>query len=123
MSDTQVRSWTRPQDWAALVAGGVLALTPLWVEVSTRNTWVMVVTGVVVAAMAVIALALPGAFVDEWTMAAVGAFAFVSPWVFSFTGSMGAAWTSWVVGLVVAVVALAAVPASRHAYQEQHHLV
>ncbi len=123
MSDTQVRSWTRIQDWVGVAAGGYLALSPLWVDVSTRGTWVMVITGAVIAVMAVIALALPGAYIDEWMAAAVGVFAFASPWLFSYSGSTGAAWTSWVVGVVVAVAAVAALPASRHVYREQHHLV
>jgi hypothetical protein len=123
MSETQFRSWRRIQDWVSLVAGGYLALSPLWVDVGTRGTWVMVITGGVVAIMAVVALAMPGAYIDEWMTAAVGAFAFASPWIFSFSSSTGAAWTSWVAGVVVALAAVTALPASRQVYREQHHLV
>ncbi|GAB3409918.1 SPW repeat protein [Flindersiella endophytica] len=62
--------------------------------------------------LAVVALALPGAFIDEWMAAAAGGVAFIAPWLFSYTTYDGAAWTSWIVGLLVVIVALTAVPAS-----------
>jgi hypothetical protein len=70
--------------------------------------------------MALFALAVPGAFIDEWITAAGGVVAFVAPWLFSYTSETTAAWTSWVVGIVVVVAALAAVPSSRLTYQEHH---
>jgi hypothetical protein len=63
---------------------------------------------------------MPGAYVDEWMTAAAGAVAFVAPWVFSYAGEEGAAWTSWIVGLVVAASALSVVPQSRHIHDVQH---
>jgi hypothetical protein len=133
MADPMVKPWTRIQDWVSLLAGGYLALSPLWLETDTVGMWAMIGTGAVIVVMAVIALAMPGAVIDEWTTALVGVFAFIAPWVFSFTGDTApwqfsfttgtaAAWTSWIVGIVVAVSALAAVPASREVYRHQHHV-
>ena len=121
MADTQSRPWTRFQDWVTLLAGAFLALSPTWVDISTGGTWAMVIIGATIGVLALIALALPGAFVDEWATAAGGALAFVAPWLFSYADQSGAAWTSWIVGAVVAVFALAAVPASLEVYRTQHH--
>lgn len=115
------KPWTRPQDWVSLVAGGYLALSPLWLSVSTGTAWAMAIIGLAVVVMALIALAMPGAFIDEWMTAAGGAVAFIAPWVFGYAGNAGAAWTSWIVGVVVAAAALLALPASREVYRHQHH--
>lgn len=121
MPGTPARPWTRIQDWVILVAGAFLALSPLWVDVDTRGTWAMVIIGLVIVALAVVALAMPGAYVDEGVMAAVGVVAFIAPWLFSYSGDTAAAWTSWIVGVVVAGLALSALPASRAVYRQQHH--
>jgi hypothetical protein len=121
MAAEETRPWTRIQDWLSLVAGAVLALSPIWLEVTTTVMWTMVIIGAAVAVMALIALAMPGAYIDEWMMALAGVAAFVAPWVFSYTDVQAAAWTSWVVGVVVAGSALLAVPSSRAVYRHQHH--
>jgi len=121
MPTTPARPWTRIQDWVILVAGAFLALSPLWVDVDTRGTWAMVIIGLVTAALAVVALAMPGAYVDEGVTAAVGVVAFIAPWLFSYYEDTAAAWTSWIVGVVVAGLALSALPTSRAVYRQQHH--
>lgn len=50
-----------------------------------------------------------------------GLAAVLSPWLFSFTEETGAAWSAWAVGGMVVISALAALPASRHVSQVQHH--
>jgi hypothetical protein len=123
MADLQSRAWTRPQDWISLLAGLYLALSPLWVDIDTTGTWVMVIIGAAIVLMALVALYAPGAFLDEGMTAVGGVAAFIAPWVFTYTDSDGAAWTSWIVGAVVVIAALAALPASRAVYRHQHHAV
>lgn len=123
MADLQSTAWTRPQDWLSLIAGGYLALSPLWVSIDSTGTWAMVVIGAAIGVMALIALAAPGAYIDEWMTALAGAVAFVAPWVFTYTDAKGAAWTTWIAGAVTVLAALAAVPASRSVYRHQHHMV
>jgi len=123
MANIQTRPWTRPHDWISVLAGAYLALSPLWVEVGTGGRWAMVVIGAVIAVLAVIALAAPGAVIDEWAMTAGGVVAFIAPWLFSYSDLAAAAWGSWLVGAVVVVASLFAVPASREVYQRQHHTV
>ena len=121
MASAETRPWTRIQDWVSLLAGAFLALSPIWLEVTTTVMWAMVILGAVIAVMALVALAMPGAFIDEWMMALAGAATFVAPWVLSYTDVQAATWTSWAVGVVVAAAALAAVPTSRAIWREQHH--
>ncbi|TDO58751.1 SPW repeat-containing protein [Kribbella sp. VKM Ac-2571] len=123
MADLQSTAWTRPQDWLSLLAGGYLALSPLWVEIDSTGTWAMVIVGAAIGVMALIALAAPGAFIDEWMTALGGAVAFVAPWVFTYTDATAASWTSWIAGGVTVLASLAAVPASRKVYRHQHHMV
>ncbi|HLV59709.1 MAG TPA: SPW repeat protein [Natronosporangium sp.] len=119
MADVMTRPWTRPQDWISLVAGAYLVLSPLWVSVSAGGAWAMVLIGLAVVVLALIALARPGAYVDEWVTAAAGALAFLAPWLFGYADESGAAWTSWIVGLIVVISALSAVPISRQVAQRQ----
>jgi len=121
MFGAESKPWTRVQDWLVLVAGGFLALSPLWVDVSTAGTWAMVIIGAATAAVAIVALAMPGAYADEWLAVVAGGVAFIAPWVFSYTEYTAAAWTSWIVGVIVAGLALAALPASREVYRQQYH--
>lgn len=121
MAETLSKPWTRFQDWVTLLAGAFLALSAIWVDVSTGGAWAMVIIGAAIGVLALIALALPGAFIDEWATAAGGVVAFVAPWLFSYADQSNAAWTSWIVGAVVTLFALAAVPASLDVYHAQHH--
>jgi hypothetical protein len=123
MADLQSRAWTRPQDWLSLIAGAYLALSPLWVDIDNTGTWAMVVIGAAIGVMALIGLAAPGAYIDEWMAAVGGAAAIAAPWVFTYTDATAASWTSWIAGAVTVVAALAAVPASRSVYRHQHHMV
>jgi hypothetical protein len=47
-----------------------------------------------------------------WGTTLLGVLLFVSPWVVGYTEATGAAWTSWLVGVVVVVVSLTVVRAS-----------
>jgi uncharacterized membrane protein len=121
MSDVTPATRTRLWDWANLVFGVFLALAPTWFTVTTSGAWAMVVTGLVIAVLAVIALEVPAAAADEWLMVAAGVVAFVAPWLFGFTGNGAAAWTSWTAGALVTLFALVALPASRRAHRVQYH--
>jgi hypothetical protein len=116
---SDVTPWRRWQDWVTTAAGVFLAISPLWVNLSTGGIWAMVIIGLAMAALGMVALASPGMVADEWMAVAAGAVAFIAPWVFSFTGYTAAAWTSWIVGVVVAASALAAVPESREVHRQQ----
>jgi hypothetical protein len=57
-------------------------------------------------------MAIPVRTVDrfqDWINLVLAAFLFVSPWLFDFAGLAAAAWNAWVCGVIIAVLALAAI--------------
>lgn len=112
-----VRPWARPHDWAEVVLGAVLALSPLWLSTGSAAAWTMSVLGALIAIDGIVSLAMPGMVVGEGVQVVLGALAFVSPWVMSYTGFMGAAWTSWIIGGLTVLVGAAAVPAASAAHR------
>jgi len=55
-------------------------------------------------------LAQPGSVASEYVHGVLGVLLFISPWVFAYSYLGGAAWTSWVAGVLTVAVAAAAVP-------------
>lgn len=101
------RKWVRWQDWAALVIGLVVLLTPLWFDTgSTAGTWMMVIVGALLAVAALWSLAVPGALSSEWAHAIIGVLMVLTPWIGGFASEMGAALTAWIGGVLAIIVGL-----------------
>ncbi len=100
--------WRSGLDWSALVLGAYLALAPLWTGDAPAGWFVTL--GVLIAAVALWALGTVSSPASEWTQIVLGAVTFLAPWIGGFAGVAAAAWTAWVIG--VAVVVLAAVAMS-----------
>lgn len=106
------RTWHRWQDWTAVVIGVLTALSPIVVSTDTAALWSLIVFGVLIAAAALWSLAQPGSVASEYVHAVLGVLLFISPWVFGYADLAGAAWTSWVAGVLTVAVGLAALPAA-----------
>jgi uncharacterized membrane protein HdeD (DUF308 family) len=104
------RTWQRWQDWAAVVIGVLTALSPIVVRTDTAALWTLIVFGVLIAAGGLWSLAQPGSVASEYVHAVLGVLLFISPWVFGYADMAGAAWTSWVAGVLTVAVGLAALP-------------
>ncbi|MQA08070.1 MAG: hypothetical protein GEU98_05850 [Pseudonocardiaceae bacterium] len=117
MSDLSTRPWVRWQDWGEVVFGIVVALSPLWFDTSTAALWTMVVLGALVALDGIASLAMPGMVYSEWIQMVLGVLLFISPWVMSYTEMTGAAWTSWIGGVLIVLAGAAALPAANTAHQ------
>ncbi len=104
------KRWMRWQDWGAVVLGVVAALSVLWVPTSTVALWSLVVFGVLLVLSGLWSLAMPGSVTSEYVHIGLGVLLFISPWVLSYTDLNGAAWTSWVIGVLAVAVGAAAVP-------------
>jgi hypothetical protein len=107
------RTWHRWQDWAALVIGVLTLLSPIVVSTDTAALWSLIVFGVLIAGTALWSLAQPDSVASEYVHAVLGVLLFISPWVFGYADMVGAAWTSWVAGVLTVAVGLAAVPAAQ----------
>ncbi|WP_072687409.1 SPW repeat protein [Rhodococcus marinonascens] len=105
-----MRSWSRMQDFAAIVIGAFAALSPLWLDTNNAAVWSLVVLGVLVALSGLVHMFRPAMTVAEYAMGVFGVLLFVSPWVMSFNEFGGAAWTAWVTGVLTVVVAVTGLP-------------
>jgi hypothetical protein len=108
-----MKTWHRWQDWTVLVVGVLAALSPIVVSTDAAALWTLIVFGVLIAGTALWSLAQPGSVASEYVHAVLGVLLFISPWVFGYADMVGAAWTSWIAGVLTAAVGLAAVPAAQ----------
>jgi uncharacterized membrane protein HdeD (DUF308 family) len=60
---------------------------------------------------------MPGSAALEWLKVVVGVLMFIAPWVIGFTSTTGMAWTAWIVGVVLVVVGLLALPESSRVHR------
>ena len=96
------RTW---QDWLNVAAGVWLIASP-WVlgfAVNATALLTFVVLGVLIGGAALFARTRAAS--TEWLVAFLGVFTYFSPWIFSF-GLSAARWNAWIVGALVALVAL-----------------
>ncbi|HEY2095800.1 MAG TPA: SPW repeat protein [Pseudonocardia sp.] len=109
---SDVKTWTRWQDWVVGVAGLYALLSPIWTEHGSGTTGTLIVFGALLVLASLWSLAQPGTVASEYVHTALGVLLFISPWVFGYASFAGAAWTSWVVGVVAAALGLWAAPES-----------
>ena len=116
-----MKKWTRWQDWVAVVAGLYAALSVMWTTQAGSSTMLMVLFAVLLIASGVINLAMPGTPAMDWVQAALGLLLLLSPWLGSYANDTGAAWTSWITGLVALVVTALAIKPSTE--EHRHHTI
>ena len=100
--------WTRWQDWANVVLGVILIISP-WVLGATGTNailWGAVIGGVLIALVGLWALYQPEQTLPEWVNLVLGIWVVVSPWVLGYSGTTNAVWYDVIVGVLVAAVAL-----------------
>jgi hypothetical protein len=111
------KQWMRWQDWAAVVLGIVAGLSMLWVQTSNTAMWTLLVFGVLLLASGLWSLAMPGSVASEYVHIGLGVLLFISPWALGYYDLAGAAWTSWVVGVLAVVIGATAVPVATTAHR------
>jgi hypothetical protein len=102
--------WNRWQDWANVVLGVILFITP-FVFGATGNTlaaFTAYVGGALLVIIGLFDLANPESQAGEWVEGVVGVLVFISPWVLGFSSLTMMAWSAWIIG-VVSVVLVASV--------------
>jgi hypothetical protein len=103
-------SESRTQDFVAVVLGVFTALSPIWVDHSTRAMWTLIVLGVLIALTGLAQLTRPAMSGLDYGMGLFGVLLFISPWVMNYHAFTSASWTAWIVGVLTVVVAVAALP-------------
>ncbi|MFD7656578.1 SPW repeat protein [Actinosynnema sp. NPDC059797] len=110
------KAWTRWQDWAEVVIGVLVLLSPLVVETSTAGMWTMVVLGALIALDGLASLARPAMVYGEWFQVVLGALLFIAPWVIGYSDLTAASWVSWIGGALTVAMGAMAMPAANAAH-------
>jgi hypothetical protein len=116
MTDTRGRMLltNRWQDWANLVLGVWLFLSP-WilgfaargeptatVTTAASNAWIF---GVIIAVLSIAALARAQPW-EEWINLLCGIWLVISPWVLGYSANMTPLWNALIVGVLVFIMAV-----------------
>jgi hypothetical protein len=104
------------QDWANLILAVWLFFSP-WIlgfampsgaggaAAASNASWDSWVLGAAIFAVAATALFRLQAW-EEWVIAVLGIWLFLAPFLLLFTNVPGAAWTHWIVGALVVILAV-----------------
>jgi hypothetical protein len=105
-----MEKWNRWQDWANVVLGVVLFITPFVFGATGNQTvaFTAYIGGVLLVLVGLFNLANPASQAGEWTEGVLGALVFLSPWLLGFAGLTMMAWSAWIIG-VLAVILTASV--------------
>lgn len=115
-----MKKWIRWEDYVAGACGLYTALAVLWTAQTSMSRTLMLVFGIVLIATAVLNLSMPGTPWLEYAQCAAGVVLFASPWMGAYSDHTGAAWTSWIAGIIAAGVTVAAI---RPAMEAHHRMV
>lgn len=118
-----MKKWYRWQDYVAAAAGLFTAVAVLFTRQQSMSTTLMLVFGGLLVVSGIINLAMPGTPAMEYVQAILAAGLVLSPWLGTYTGATGAAWTSWIAGAVALVVTAVAIKPStdvRRTYRVSH---
>ena len=104
-------AWKRWQDWAILVLGIALFITPLIVPFISGGTttaaaaYTAYVMGVLFVGAGLYLLANPAKLFGEWIQVLLSAVLIVSPFVVGFSSVVAVAYTSWIIGVLAILLA------------------
>ena len=115
-----MKKWTRWEDWVAIAAGVVVALSTMFVPAMGASVAIMVTLGVLLIISGLVNLAWPGLVAMEYVQGALGVLLIISPWIGGYADAMtfGAAWMSWICGAIAVVVAALAIRPSMQAHND-----
>ena len=100
-------SWRRWQDYAAIVFGVLLFLSPIVFGDTGQSTATLTayILGILLILSGLLAAAMRQPYPAEFLQVILGAVTFVSPWVFGFSEVRGVAWAAWILGVLAVVTA------------------
>jgi SPW repeat len=104
-------AWKRWQDWAIVILGIVLFITPLTVPFISGGTatapaaYTAYVMGVLFVGLALYMLANPAKLLGEWIEMVLGVLLIASPFAVGFSGVVVVAYTAWIIGVLAILLA------------------
>jgi uncharacterized membrane protein HdeD (DUF308 family) len=98
-------AWRRWQDYATIVLGVLLFVSPLVFSDTSHGTATVTayVLGVLLVLSGLLAAAMERPNTTEWVPVILGVISVISPWVFGFTAVTGVAWAAWLIGVLAIV--------------------
>lgn len=110
-SNTNLYIWS---NWLTLILAVWLFISPWVLPVTAMGNWAwnFWIVGVIVAIMSIAALSQKGQW-EDWVNLVLGAWLFVSPWIFGYIGTANIAWNSFIVGALVFLIGIWGVVTAR----------
>jgi SPW repeat-containing protein len=109
-----MKAWTKWQDWGVLVLGILLVVAPWIFGTATTQAliaWNAGIVGVALVASTLWTFAQASVSATEWGYIAwlqliLGAWLIIAPWLLGFAAITTAAWTAWIIGILVVVISV-----------------
>jgi len=112
-NDTSMQSYLWPNGLTLALAVW-LFISPWVLTAPAAGAWAWnsCVVAIIVAALSIGALVQLAQW-EDWINVILGAWLFISPWVYGYTGTESAAWNSYIVGALIFFIGLWGVSAAR----------
>lgn len=120
MANRTPTSYLSP-NWLTLILAVWLFISPWVFPLAPRGAWAWNdwIVAVIVGGLSIAALSQLAEW-EDWINLVFGIWLFFSPWLFGYFHSAGAAWNSWIVGILIAGIAIWGVTAARTAISHIH---
>lgn len=115
-----MRRFRRWEDWAVVVVGLVMALTPVWSEGIGSSVPLMITSGALLVVVGVINLAGPNLYGIEVGQVLASILAIILPWLGYFAGANVPGITSWIGGGIALVATFLAMKPSIEVSEKMH---
>ena len=100
------QSWKRWQDWATVIIGIALFITPFAFGATTNApaAWTAYAGGLLLVIAGLWILSTPSLQSTEWSVMVIGVLLFIGPFVLGFSGMTSMAWSAWICGVLAVVL-------------------
>ena len=101
-----IETWKRWQDWATVVLGVLLFITPFIFGATgvAAVAWTAYVAGVLLLIAGLWSLSVPSLRFTEYSEVVIGVLVFVAPFVLGFAGITYLAWSDWIAGILAVLL-------------------
>lgn len=117
----QMRRFRRWEDWAVVIVGLVMALTPLWSESIGSSEPLLITSGALLFLAGVVNLAGPNLYGIEVGQVLASILAIILPWLGYFAGANVPGLTAWIGGGIALVATFLAMKPSIDVSERLHH--
>jgi uncharacterized membrane protein HdeD (DUF308 family) len=100
-------TWKRWQDWAEVVLGILLIISPFaFSSLAVPSAeWTAFIGGILLVIFGLWNLSSPANRTGEWLAGLVGVLVFIAPWVLGFSSLGAMAWSAWIIGVLNVLLA------------------